>query len=174
MRIQQMIIGMMLLLSLGLAQAEGEARHFMGIYSDSYSNDELNANSYQYGYDFSNLISLELNYSAPTVADTSTTLTTVDSLYSLMMRFNKRYESINTYFMIGGSGIAFTNATAVDESYTGVSYGLGIELYGSRNTAISFTWMTTEFDEASTIPDLSVTRVGLIHHFDFAKSVGRY
>lgn len=173
MRIQQMIIGTMLLLSFGVSQAEEESRHFMSIYSDTFSNDELSGTSYQYGYDFSNLFSLELNYSAPDV-ETSTTLTSVDALYSIMMRFNRRYESINTYFMLGGTSIAYTNILAAEDSYTGVTYGVGIELYGSKNTAVSFSWSTTEFDAASAVVDLDVTKIGLTHHFDFAKSSSRY
>ncbi|MCK5334583.1 MAG: hypothetical protein KAQ67_00395 [Gammaproteobacteria bacterium] len=176
MRIQQMIIGMMLLLSFGVSQAdEGEARHFMGISSVSYSDDEMSGNSYQYGYDFSNLISIEMNVSTPDVVGTTATLLTVDTLASIMLRFNKRYESINTYFMIGASYLAFTTVLPVVESdYTGLSYGVGIELYGSKNTAITFTYTKSEYEEGTSIADLTTTSVGLVHHFDFAKPRSRY
>lgn len=175
MRIQQMIIGMMLLLSLGVSQAEGEARHYMGIYNDSYSGEEMSGQSYQYGYDFSNLLSMELNYSAPDVTGTTATVLPVDSVGSLMFHFNRRYESITAYFMVGASYIALAASSPfTDELYTGVAYGVGIELYGSKNTAISFTWATTEYDLDGFTTDVDVTRVGLIHHFDFAKSSSRY
>jgi len=133
MRIQQMILGMMLLLPFGASQADEEGRHFMSIYSDTYSDDDLSATSYQYGYDFSNLISLELNYSAPDVETTSTTLTEVSSLASIMMRFNRRYESINIYFMLGGSSVSYIDTSAADATYSGVTYGVGIEIYGVKN-----------------------------------------
>jgi len=174
MRIQQMIIGMMLLLSFGVAQA-GEARHFMGIYDDSYSDSEMSGNSYQYGYDFSNLISLEVNYSSPDVTGTTASAITMDSLSSVMLRFNNRYESINAYFMIGAAHVIYsTLSPAAEVAETGLSYGVGIELYGSKNTAISFTWTTSEFETGSQVAELDTTRVGLIHHFDFSQKVSRY
>lgn len=174
MRIQQMILGMMLLLPFGASQADEEARHFMSIYSDTYSDDDLSATSYQYGYDFSNFLSLELNYSSPEVETASTALTDVSSLASIMIRFNRRYESINIYFMLGGSSVSYTDISAADETYSGVTYGVGIELYGSKNTAVSFTWSTTEFDDASAITELDITKIGLVHHFDFSKTRSRY
>lgn len=174
MRLQQMIIGMVLLLSFGVSQAD-EARHFMGIYSDSYSDDEMSGTSYQYGYDFSNFISLEFNYSAPDVTGDTASVLTVNSLSSVMMRFNHRYESINTYFMVGAALLDYSVVSpASDESETGVSYGVGIELYGSKNTAISFTWTTSEFEKDGSVAELDTTRIGLIHHFDFAKTHQRY
>lgn len=174
MRIQQMIIGMLLLLSFGVSQA-GETRHFMGIYSDSYSNGDIDSTSYQYGYDFSNLISVEVNFSAPDVTGTTAGLYSIDSVSNVMLRFNNRYESINTYFMIGATNVALTTVTPVaDEAITGLAYGIGIELYGSKNTAISFTWTSSEFDEADSVTKMDTTRIGLIHHFDFGKPSSRY
>jgi len=174
MRLQQMIIGMVLILSFGVSQA-GEARHFLGIYNDSYSDDDMSANSYQYGYDFSNLMSLEFNYSAPDVTGDTADVLSVNSLSSLMMRFNYRYESINTYFMVGAAFIDYSVISpASDETETGVSYGVGIELYGSKNTAISFTWSTSEFEKDGSVAELDTTKIGLIHHFDFGKTYKRY
>jgi len=173
MRLQQMIIGMVLLLSFGVSQA-GETRHFFGIYSDDYSDSDLSGESFQYGYDFSNLLSLEVNYSTPDSLDADVK---VDSVSSLMVRFNQRYESINTYFMVGVSQFVTTDliAPVEKESLEGVSYGFGLELYGSKNTAISFTWSKNEYDtDAGGKVDVDITRIGLIHHFDFGKSHGRY
>ena len=174
MRFSQMIIGMMLLLSFGVSQA-GEARHFFGIYESNYSDSEMNGNSFQYGYDFSNTFSVEFNYSDPDVTGTTASAISVDALGSLMMRYNVRYESINTYFMVGVGYVDYSVLSpASDELETGVTYGFGIELYGSKNTAVSFTWSTSEFEEDGSVAELDTTRVGLIHHFDFAKSASRY
>ena len=170
MRIQQLIIGMALMLSLAVANAE-DTRHFMGFSTVSFSNGDISSNAYQYGYDFSNLISVEVNVHTPEMATGSTV--DVDLLASLMLRLNHRYESINTYFLIGASNIDYTDATT-DNNFTGLSYGVGIELYGSKNTAITFSYTTTEYEEGATIADLSTTSVGLVHHFDFGKSVSRY
>ena len=170
MRIQQLIIGMALFLSLTVAKAD-DTRHFMGFSTVSFSDSSISSNAYQYGYDFSNLISVEVNVHTPDVTAGSTL--SVDSLASLMLRLNHRYESINTYFVIGASNINFTDATT-DNSVTGLSYGVGIELYGSKNTAITFSYTTSEYEEGTTIPDLSTTSIGLVHHFDFGKSSSRY
>ena len=147
----------------------------MGVYSDNYSDSEMSGNSYQYGYDYSNLISLEINYSSPDVTGTTASAITMDSLSSVMLRINNRYESINTYFMIGAAHIMYSTLSPVaDVAETGLSYGVGIELYGSKNTAISFTWSTTEFETGSQVESLDTTRIGLIHHFDFGQKVSRY
>lgn len=174
MRIQQMIIGMMLLLSFGVSQAE-EARHFMGFSTVSYSDGDVSANRYQYGYDFSNLVSIEVNYDDTDVEGTTATVLEIDTLASIMLRFNRRYESINTYFMLGASQLSITDlSTTQEESFSGLSYGVGIELYGSKNTAITFTWTRSEYEDGGTVEEMDATTIGLVHHFDFAKASSRY
>jgi Outer membrane protein beta-barrel domain len=175
MRIQQMITGMMLLLSFGVSQAD-EARHFMGFSAVNYSdNDDVTANRYQYGYDFSNLLSLEVNYDDTDLPSALATEIKINTLASVMLRFNRRYESINTYFMLGASHRAVTDlATSEKEAITGTSYGVGIELYGSKNTAITFSWSKSEYKKDGVTTELDATTIGLVHHFDFAKPSGRY
>lgn len=172
MRIQQLIIGMALFLSLGAAKAD-ETRHFMGFSTVSFSDANISSNAYQYGYDFSNLISVEVNLHTPEISGAAAATLNVDLLASVMLRLNHRYESINTYFVIGASNINFTDATT-DNNVTGLSYGVGIELYGSKNTAITFSYTVSEYEEGTSVPELKTTSVGLVHHFDFGKSTSRY
>lgn len=175
MRLPQMITGMMLLLSFGVSQAE-EARHYFGISNESYSFTGLDAVSYRYGYDFSNLVSLEIDYSDTDLAEPTSTILTVDSVLNVMLHFNRRYESINTYFAIGGAQASMTQAApAGEDTFTGLSYGLGIELYGSKNTAISFQWLRRIiFEDDASESELDALQIGIIHHFDFAKPSSRY
>jgi len=175
MRLQQMIIGMVLILSFGVSQA-GETRHYFAVSNESYSIGELEAISYRYGYDFSNLISVELDYSVTDLSEPTATVLTVDSVASVMLHLNRRYESINTYLAIGGSLATMTMAApAGEESFSGLAYGVGIELYGSKNTAISFQWLRRIiFDDTASESELDAVQIGIIHHFDFGKSHNRY
>jgi len=175
MRLQQMIIGMVLLLSFGVSQA-GETRHYFAVSNESYSVSELGGISYRYGYDFSNLISVELDYSVSDLSEATATVLTADSIASVMLHLNRRYESINTYFAIGGSLATMTMAApAGDDSFSGLAYGVGIELYGSKNTAISFQWLRRiVFDDTASESELDAVQIGIIHHFDFSKPHSRY
>jgi len=175
MRFSQMIIGMMLLLSFGVSQA-GESRHYFAVSNESYSFSGLEALSYRYGYDFTNLISVEVDYSAADLSDPTATILTVDSITNFMVHFNRRYESINTYLAIGAAQASMTQAApAGDDSFTGLSYGVGIELYGSKNTAISFQWLRRIiFDGDASESELDSVQIGILHHFDFSKPASRY
>ena len=179
MRLQQMIIGMMLLLSFGVSQA-GEARHYFGISNESYSITGLDGVSYRYGYDFSNMLSMEIDYSQTDLAAPTTEVLTVDSITNLMFHFNKRYESINVYFALGYGSAAMTQAgNSVKEAYNGASYGVGLELYGSKNTAVSFSWLrrieaTDDPNFTPPVTKIDVVQIGIVHHFDFGKAVSRY
>ncbi|MCK4709437.1 MAG: hypothetical protein KAU21_12535 [Gammaproteobacteria bacterium] len=179
MRLQQMIIGMMLLLSFGVSQA-GEARHYFGVHNESYSIDGLDGISYRYGYDFSNLISMEIDYSETNLAAPTTDVLTVDSITNLMFHFNKRYESVTMYFALGYGTAAMTQlGHPWREAFNGPAYGVGIELYGSKNTAVSFSWLRrfqAEEDPNVPIPvrEVDAVQIGLVHHFDFGKTISRY
>lgn len=175
MRLQQMIIGMMLLLSFGVSQAE-EARHYIAVSNESYSFTGLDALSYRYGYDFTNMISAEINHSVTNLESPTATILSVDSITNLMFHFNRRYESITTYFAVGYANATMTQAAPANLAlFSGLSYGLGIELYGSKDTAISFAWMRRiVFETGSSEKELDSVQIGLLHHFEFAKSVTRY
>ena len=179
MRLQQMIIGMMLLLSFGVSQA-GEARHYFGVSSESYSLSGLSAISYKYGYDFSNLLSAEVDYSQTDLSAATATVLTADSVTNVMLHLNRRYESINAYFAIGyGSATMTQVGLPFRSAFNGLSYGVGMELYGSKNTAISFSWLRRvdiqgDIPTDTLISELDSVQVGLVHHFDFAKTSSRY
>lgn len=174
MKLPQLILGM-LLLSIGQAQAN-EARHYFAVANESYSTSGLSALSYRYGYDFSNLLTVEVDHSVTDLTAATGGLQTIDSVTNIMLHFNQRYESINTYFAIGYAQAEMTQTTPAGESsFGGYSYGVGIELYGSKNTAVTFSWMKRiVMDSANSVEELTSTQVGLIHHFDWGKTVSRY
>ncbi|MDH5393505.1 MAG: porin family protein [Gammaproteobacteria bacterium] len=177
MRLQQMIIGMILLMSLGVLHA-GEARHYFGISNETYSIDGLDGISYRYGYDFGNVMSFEVDYSQTEFAAPTTTIASLDSITNLMLQFNRRYESVNIYLALGyGTSVMTQVGVPYRSGFNGPAYGAGIELYGSKNTAITFSWLrrlASEEDPVIPQAEIDSVRVGIVHHFDFSKTSSRY
>ncbi|MDH5518335.1 MAG: porin family protein [Gammaproteobacteria bacterium] len=177
MRLQQMIVGMMLLISFGISQA-GEARHYFGISNESYDIEGLSAISYRYGYDVGNVVSFEIDYSQTDFAAPTSTISTLDSATNLMLNFNHRYESVNIYLALGYGSVAMTQPGLIyRDGFNGPAYGVGIELYGSKDTAISFSWLrrlASQEDPAIPQAEVDSVRVGIVHHFDFANTISRY
>lgn len=176
MRLQRLILGLMLMLPTGLLQADedGEARHYVGINSESFSKPDVSGMSIKYGYDFGNTFSMELQYGNSGTISTGAVLE-IDSFYSLFFRGNKRYGNLTLFALVGGSSVTFNTTTVLGDEYSGGAYGVGIDMFGSKNTAITLSWMRhVDLDETAPLQEVDALTLGLTHHFDISNTVARY
>ena len=121
-----------------------------------------------------------------------------DYVAAAFVRLNLRYEKVTWYAMAGVSTVQvngdyditngaasitgtlgnFFNLTGLaatgtfDDSITGSAYGGGMEFYGTRNTAITLSWIRY-FDD-SDAGALTVASLGFVHHFDWPRTASRY
>ena len=80
-----------------------------------------------------------------------------------LLRGNLPFDRINVYGLLG---LASVNADVanIDGSYTNGAAGIGIELYGSRDTAIAFELVQYGFDDR-----YNTASIGLVHHFNWPR-----
>jgi len=78
-----------------------------------------------------------------------------------MLRGNLPFDRVNVYGLLGLASVS-ADVANIDGSYTNGAAGVGIELYGSRNTAVAFEFVQYGFDDR-----YSTASLGVIHHFDW-------
>lgn len=179
MRLQQLITGLVFSL-ISVSVMAGEARHYWGISNESYAFSEITGLTYKYGYDFSNTWGMEIQYGEATLGN-STLITDFKSYTSLLLRANQHYEKVTLFAVLGYAAADMTlNFASSENSYTGASYGIGMDLWGTKQTAITVAWMrhvavdSTLDVVAQQVNAIDSVTLGITHHFDFAKSTPRY
>jgi outer membrane immunogenic protein len=142
----------------------------------------LDAVMFRYGRFLFPYLSVELHggLSAKKEIEDNSSSMTNDYLASVFLRGNIPFhkQNVNSYFLVGYSWSKFTieqpvvnlgpislgGKTSVSDS--SIAYGVGLELYGTPNTAVNLEYIRYFEKEGFTLGGLSI---GLTHHFSFPR-----
>lgn len=151
--------------------------HYWGLmYSDSsleLDDKEDSTDSYEiseghfkgkYGYMLSDVVSFEAHLGATNSEEYVDLLT-----YGGYLRANWKRDGYQVYGLIGGSGVR----TEDDETESGGSYGVGLEIFGSKTVAISFEYLTL-FDKSVELGDLSYETLGIGFTYYFVDDTSQF
>ena len=159
-----------------------EKRFYWGLNIGSVKEIDVDVGVGVLGWDMTNLLSFEIHAGKSStfreeIGGLTKTFET-DYLAAGFVRANYRKERINLYALAGISTISVTGAvstlTLVEDTYVEPGYGVGVELYGSRNTAFTLSWIRYMTDIDGTGIDFTTTNIGFIHHFDWPSLGRRY
>jgi len=165
------IIGLALILfSINAVQAE-EAHYYIGVdWGDFGYNIENNSTTYdnangfilRLGYDFNNWLAVEGHYADPDDFESSGSGNLSGNTLGAFARLNLRFKQ-TTLYAIGG---------AASSSYTGQSeityaYGAGIDIYGSKDTALTIAYTSYYNDETASSNKIEgdALTFGITHYF---------
>lgn len=107
----------------------------------------VNGFTFQAGYDIASWLALEGHLGLSDDASQTISGTTVKvhaSYASIVGRFNLRFDRTTVYGFVGttylqmNGNVSGATTGTIDESDTGATYGVGVDLYGSENAAITF------------------------------------
>lgn len=153
------------------------------------SSDSMNGYSLNLGIDLDNYFSLEgIVMNSESISESNGGLTAtakIDYSASAMLRLNLRYNHL-TLYLLGGY---YTSKNSVDVSGTfgsfgsvsasgeldssGFAYGAGIDIYGTKSTALTVRWMNTTDKDISEFSIDTIT-IGLHFYYDVPRVFNRY
>jgi len=122
------------------------------------------------GYHFADFFAVEshLGWGSD---NTGVLLKSPNSRYaSLFLRLNLPFERVNVYLLAGGSYFetdVVTTTAAKQGNETSPAYGLGIELFGNRDTAL--TLELARYLDSATQDRYDSVGVGFVTHFDWPR-----
>lgn len=166
---------------IGNVQADNTPLYFdLGIIEYDFDDLDttLNGTALNFGVDISNYFGVEAFMANSEKYESSTTTITsfnIDYVAAALLRFNLRYDHV-TLFLLGGysRNKATINIGAGNETFTSSVevYGAGIDIYGTRQTAITVRWY--QFGDDPDISESSEMSVGLHFYFDVPRIHKRY
>jgi len=130
----------------------------------------------KYGYDINNWFAVEGHLGNSTESDTDAPTYTIkaDAIGFLGGRFNLRYDGFTLYGLAGAAYAAVTeteSGTEYKTNFSSVAYGIGMDMYGSKESAITFSIIRyLDVTEGT----LTTGQIGFKFYFDKPKFSGRY
>jgi len=130
----------------------------------------------KYGYDINNWLAVEghLGNSGESDDDAPTYTIKASAIGFLGGRFNLRYDGFTLYGLAGAAYVAVTeteSGTEYKTNFSSIAYGMGMDLYGSKESAITFSIIRyLDVTEGT----LTTAQIGFKFYFDKPKFSGRY
>lgn len=117
--------------------------------------------SMRLGYHFSDFVGVEgrLGANAANIAGDDNSGRPATEYAGLFLRLDLPFDRTNVYLLLGGAAVTFDGESVDSDEKDPVAGGLGIELYGSRDTAVVLEYMRYAEDSYQGIG------LGLKHHF---------
>lgn len=120
------------------------------------------------GYRFGKFFAVEVRAGRSAGGGSDTIFNGKINYGGLFGRFDLPYPDVNVYFLLGGSAVEFDLEDG-RETGTGISGGVGVELFGARNTSVTLDYMlhardTSDNGNRNHYDGFSL---GLTHHFDW-------
>ena len=130
--------------------------------NSSTTYDNANGIVLRLGYDFNNWLAVEGHYSAPDDFEGSDSSTLSGHSYSAFLRANLRFRRATLYAIGGASSANYTGTNEI-----GYAYGAGLDVYGSKDTALTFAYTSYYNDEtaASNKIESNAVTFGITHYF---------
>lgn len=119
----------------------------------------------KYGYMLSDIVSFEAH-----VGFTDTEELPEMWTYGGYMRANWTLDGYQVYGLLGASGVRIDD---FDYSESGGSYGVGLEIFGSKTVAISIEYLTL-YKESYEVSDITVETLGLGFTYYFVDDTSQF
>lgn len=177
-------VGLLVISQAAIAQDELTSRHnhFLGISiaSDTYDQPdtttyELSSSKFIYGYHLpGSRLSAVAQYSIGSedtqlVSGNDVTLQ-IENYLSAFARYDMPLKKIVPYLLLGGTYMQLKSisdtGSANDGTELSLSFGAGVELYGSRNTAISAEYVRYATNSLGGGFSYDSVGIGFVHRFD--------
>jgi len=127
------------------------------------SEDAGNVNA-KLGYFINAYVGVELHMGMTVTTEASSVDDPGLGYVAPMLRFNLPYERVNVYSLFGLASVRAEFPGNYDDSYSDVAFGAGIELYGTKRTALSLEYMRYGMDDT-----YKTFGLGLVHYFDWPR-----
>lgn len=122
---------------------------------------DLNNINLKLGYDFSPFWGVEAHGGKDVSGDGGDLEGSGVAYLAVLARGNLPLNRINIYGLLGPTFVS-ADFSDVDGSYTNLAAGVGVELYGSKNTAVGLEFIQYGFDDK-----YKTFGVGIVHHFNW-------
>ncbi len=116
------------------------------------------------GYLINQYIAVELHMGRTVTVDNSSVDDPGLGYVSPLLRFNLPFERANLYSLFGLASVRGDFPGNFDDSYSDVAFGFGMELYGSRTTALMLEYMRYGVDDS-----YKTFGLGIVHYFDWPR-----
>lgn len=118
--------------------------------------------SLRLGYHFSDFVGVEgrLGTNAANIEGDDDAGRPITEYAGLFLRLDLPFEKTNVYVLLGGSSVRFDDESVDSDDKDPVAGGIGIELYGSEDTALVLEYMTYAEDSYQGVG------LGFKHHFN--------
>ncbi len=146
-----------LALSVGTAFAENDGLFYGVNISDTESNidDSVSGLSLQLGYHFNGYLGVEGRVGVFSNEASSIVRDPLFKQYAVNGRLGYEWEQVSIYGLLGYA----STSSSLDDSESGLTTGVEINLFGSPATAISLGYLRQEMDD----DDFSNVSIGFIH-----------
>lgn len=116
----------------------------------------------KFGYMVNRFVGTELHMGTSVTIDGSSVDAPSLHFVAPLLRLNLPFEKVNLYSLVGVASVR--NNFSATEHYSDLSFGFGMELYGTRSTALSFEYMRYGIDDV-----YKTFGLGIVHYFDWPK-----
>ncbi len=116
------------------------------------------------GYQVNNFVGVELHLGQSISTDSSNVDSPSLGYVSPMLRLTLPYDRVNLYSLFGLASVRGDFPGNYDDSYSDFSMGLGLELYGSKRTALSLEYMRYGVDDS-----YKTFGLGVVHYFEWPR-----
>lgn len=147
-------------------------------FDSKYDMPDHDGGMLNFGMDLNNFLSLELAGGTSSTTNTPILSSKIDYVASAFLRFNLRFDKITLYALSGYSDTQVTTTQAnlsIKTKETGISYGYGIDFFGSPDLALSVRRVEFfENDQDNIKSHLGATMFGITYYFDSPSMYRRY
>lgn len=150
------------------------------IYDSQFNTLEPEGINLGFGVDLNNYFSFEMiaGTSNETEGVPVTNTAKINYAASGLLRFNLRFKRVTLYALGGYSKVKATNTTGVTttvQEADGVSYGYGIDFFGTPDLALSVRRIEfIDIDDPAELASYGATMFGITYYFDTPKIHSRY
>lgn len=126
------------------------------------ASEDLGNGNVKLGYLVNQYVGVELHLGAAVSTDQATTDNAKLGYVAPLLRGTLPFRRVNLYGLLGLASVRGEFTGNYDDHYSDVAFGAGLELFGSRSTALTFEYMRYGIDDS-----YETMGIGLIHYFNW-------
>jgi hypothetical protein len=165
------LLALLLLLLPGTAVIADQSRQYFGVVGsdaqfdpDKGKTEDLGDLRVKLGYVVNRFVGVELHMGGAVSGDNDTSSDQKLGYVAPLLRATLPFNRVNLYGLLGLASVRGEFAGDYDDHYSDIAFGAGIELYGTRNTALTFEYMRYGIDDI-----YKTMGVGIVHYFEWPR-----